>query len=152
MKTDRDIIVDFLTQMQRQDNRSTAAPYFYTIRQQKKVYVPTGFGSECDFYCDGDFYESDKAAMKSLLEYGHKRSEVEKLIAKGNWVDFKMEYECRGFFLTETDADNHLRCNPHHYSSDAHTYIDHIWRAPELEAFFMALFKEYKIELGNWGR
>ena len=48
-------------------------------------------------------------------------------------------------FLTETDANDHLRRNKHHYSKDAATYVEHAWRAPELEQFLKALLEYFEI-------
>ena len=53
----------------------------------------------------------------------------------------------RGMFLTETDAKKHLEHNHYHYSENAHTFIKHVWRAPELEAFFEALFSHFEVEM-----
>ena len=35
-------------------------------------------------------------------------------------------------FLTQVDAENHLRANHYHYSEDAHTYAMTAWRAPRM--------------------
>lgn len=50
----------------------------------------------------------------------------------------------------EEDAERHLRLNHYHYSKNAHTYVDHAWRAPELKQFFEALFKEFNVDQGGW--
>lgn len=151
-QTNKEAIVKFLTQMAQQDNRSTAAPYFYVIRTKIKRYVPDGSGEDTDFVIDGVVYDSEDDARKSLKEYGEDPDRIKKLIASGKRYDYKMDWEHKGMFLTESDAEMHLKRNNYHYSSDAHTYIDHAWRAPELEAFFVALFKEFNIEPKNWGR
>jgi len=36
-------------------------------------------------------------------------------------------------FLTQIDAENHLRSNYYHYSDDAHTYAMTAWRSPRVE-------------------
>lgn len=36
-------------------------------------------------------------------------------------------------FLTQKDAEDHLRSNDYHYSSDAHTYAMTAWRSPAVE-------------------
>jgi len=63
--------------------------------------------------------------------------------------DYIDQWEERGMFLTETDAKNHLKANYYHYSEDAHTYVKHSWRAPDLKKFFQALYKYFSLEKGN---
>jgi len=46
-------------------------------------------------------------------------------------------------FLTEKDAEEHLRLNSHHYSKDAHTYVKSAWRADYLKEFLTALFNYF---------
>lgn len=36
-------------------------------------------------------------------------------------------------FLTQEDAENHLKSNDYHYSDDAHTYAMTAWRSPRVE-------------------
>ena len=36
-------------------------------------------------------------------------------------------------FLTQKDAEEHLRSNYYHYSDDAHTYAMTAWRSPRVE-------------------
>ena len=64
---------------------------------------------------------------------------------------YEVSYEWieKGMFLTEKDAKDHLRLNHYHYSSDAHTYIKHAWRASDLERFFIELFNHFDIPQGN---
>lgn len=47
-------------------------------------------------------------------------------------------YENR-MFLTQKDAENHLRLNHYHYSDDAHTYAMTAWRSPEVEKLIKIL-------------
>lgn len=146
-KTNKEIIVDFLTQMAKQDNRATAAPFYYVIRTKKKVYLPDGYGSDKLFRCGDEPREftSEFQAAKALFKDGCSKDRVKELLNEGEWFDYAMEWEHKGMFLTETDAERHLKLNHYHYSKDAHTYVDHAWRAPELSEFLCALFKEYKI-------
>ena len=51
-------------------------------------------------------------------------------------------------FLTQIDAENHLKSNDYHYSEDAHTYAMTAWRSPRVEKLIKILstvnFKEEK--------
>lgn len=45
-------------------------------------------------------------------------------------------------FLFAEEAEQHLKANHYHYSSEAHTYGNHAWRAPKTEALLEGL-KEF---------
>lgn len=42
-------------------------------------------------------------------------------------------------FLTQKDAEDHLRSNDYHYSEDAHTYAMTAWRSPRVEMLIKIL-------------
>lgn len=42
-------------------------------------------------------------------------------------------------FLTQIDAENHLKSNHYHYSSDAHTYAMTAWRDPRMDKLIKIL-------------
>lgn len=42
-------------------------------------------------------------------------------------------------FLTQIDAENHLRANYYHYSDDAHTYAMTAWRNPRMDKLIKIL-------------
>lgn len=42
-------------------------------------------------------------------------------------------------FLTQKDAENHLKSNDYHYSDDAHTYAMTAWRSPRVEKLIKLL-------------
>ena len=42
-------------------------------------------------------------------------------------------------FLTQKEAENHLKQNYYHYSEDAHTYAMTAWRSPDVEKLYMIL-------------
>lgn len=44
-------------------------------------------------------------------------------------------------FLTQIDAENHLKSNYYHYSEDAHTYAMTAWRSPRVEKLIDILQK-----------
>ena len=44
-------------------------------------------------------------------------------------------------FLTQIDAENHLRANDHHYHEEARTYCMHGWRNPRFERLIKILSK-----------
>ncbi len=158
-----DTIKQFLTKMSEQDNRSTAAPYFYVIRTSKKVPAYSGCGEFIEYYDPEDpeeIYDSIEEYITKQKEYQEyeemldvekedfdlKMEDIEYELEK---VELNHEWEEKGMFLTETDAKEHLRRNYYHYSKDAHTYVKHSWRAPELEEFLKALFEHFEVPKGN---
>jgi len=158
-----DSIKEFLTKMAQQNNRCTAAPYFYVIRTSKKVPAYSGCGEFIEYYDPEDpeeIYDSIEGYITKQKEYQEyddmleiekeefdiKMEDAEYELEK---VELNYEWEEKGMFLTETDAKNHLESNYYHYSKDAHTYVKHSWRAPELKTFFQDLFEYFEIEKGN---
>jgi hypothetical protein len=155
--SDEQIIREFLEKMSTQDNRATAFPFYYVIRTADWRVTEDGYGG------DGGDEGSDTKTVY-VLEDSHEcqlsQEEYDKLPetsddAKpdddmGCKEDYKEVFMARiwreeGIFFTETDAKGHLERNSYHYSPGAHTYVKHVWRAPELERFLLALFKTYGI-------
>ena len=157
------IIKDFLTAIANQDNRCTAAPYFYVIMSKVEVPAYEGCGDGIRYFDPEDpedQYDSLEEYIASQKEYAN-YDELDELdqeefdgrmdSAEYDLSNYEYQYDWveRGMFLTETDAKEHLRRNHYHYSPDAHTYVKHSWRAPELEKFFKALYSHFEVEKGN---
>jgi hypothetical protein len=144
---DLSTIKDFLNQMASQNNRCTAAPYFYVIRERKKLLAPLE-NSVISF-----FYSPD--VNKKFYDW----EEVEKFINENSDDGYSIEdfLECgeqeisieHGMFLTFTDAENHLKENYYHYDESAYIYIKHAWRTPGLKRFLKSLFNYFDVEKGN---
>lgn len=100
-------------------------------------------------YEDGfGLFGSDKIIIKwNSPDYGFEQTEeLESLEEIKDWlseqgyddydvVSYKIVdkiYE-NTMFLTQIDAENHLRANHYHYSDDAHTYAMTAWRNPRVE-------------------
>lgn len=151
----REVIKSFLEKMAKQDNRATAAPYFYVIRTEVEEAGIDPDNADVVRYYDPENYEytydSKEDARKQLKEDGYSAREIDEIVDRLEKYGIRKRWEKRGMFLTEEDAERHLKLNYYHYSHNAHTYVDHAWRAPELKDFFEALFKEYGVEKGNWG-
>lgn len=144
----KQIIIEFLTKMATQDNRSTAYPIFYTIRSS--TYEPTaeGCGDKTVWLWDDEEYDSEEELKAAMVEHGIDEDDaMYKTMMREDiqTYDVKKVWKEKGMFLTETDAESHLKLNYYHYSEDAHTYVNHAWRAPELEEFINALYKEFNI-------
>lgn len=160
---DKKKIIDFLEKIANQDNRITAAPYFYVIRTSVEVPAYEGCGDRVYWYSPEDpeiRFESIEEYIEHAKEYECYSDMDEEDKEKFNnrmetieWDLTKVEvsdsWQERGMFLTETDAKRHLEANRHHYSDDAHTYVKHAWRAPELEEFFCAMYRYFDVDKGN---
>lgn len=160
-----EFVKSYIEKMNTQDCRGTASPYFYVIRTAE--YFPSDsnyeYGrvtyirhddNEIYFSVDdevdaldkfrihlADFYENDiyKTAGKEFLE---------ELLSEEYYVCYEKKiWREESLFFTESDAENHLRNNAHHYSWDAHTYVKYAWRAPELEEFLKSVGVMCGVEL-----
>lgn len=139
-------IKQFLQKMVDQDNRATAFPFFYVIRTEVEDSAPL---ENCDFtrwYIQDSSYGSKAELETSLKEQGYTPEEILELKQEAIEYGIKKRWENRGMFLTETDAKEHLRLNHYHYSHNAHDYVCHAWRAPELAEFFENLMNHFEIK------
>lgn len=148
---------DFITKYFRQDNRCTAYPIYFCIRDIE--YVSAYHFSDADRYVmvtdEGITAVGD--TLDDLFEYIH--VELKGYRFPGYWEDgvyfdegsveeFAMLNDIvgifgeskkevfKGFFLLEQEAIDHLAANSHHYASNAEVYCNHGWRAPQTEKFF----------------
>lgn len=152
----KEIIVNFLQKMATQDNRGTAFPFFYVIKDYKNEFVL----DENNFYGDSvPYFMDDEGHSLTFEEYNKERLELDEpqltedefenldniYIGHFREVSFIVE---NTLFLTETDAENHLKQNYYHYSPKAHTYVMHAWRANELTEFLKALFSYFEVKNG----
>lgn len=135
-KNDAEFIKQFLAKMRAQDNRATASPYFYVIRTKVTDPAPVDFCDEVRFYWNDSSWDS----LEEIKEYCKENDlHFESIESEIKEYGVRYRWEKRGMFLTEDDAKDHLQRNHYHYSPDAHDYIEHAWRAPELTRFFQAL-------------
>lgn len=146
MKNNEAIIKEFLQKMVTQDNRSTAFPIFYVIRTEVEEPAPT---DNCEFtkwYWQDETYDSLEEIRQYCEENEYSESEIDEAIREAYEYGIRKRWDKRGMFLTETDAENHLKLNHYHYSHNAHTYVEHAWRAPELTEFLSALINHFEIK------
>lgn len=139
LQRDVSVIKNFLTKMATQDNRGTAHPFFYVIRTKVAHPAPLDNCDEVKWYWDDHSYDTLEEAEAAIKDSG--------LREEPNEYGVKYHWEHRGMFLTEDDAETHLKLNHYHYSPDAYTYVEHAWRAPELTKFLKALFEHFEIEV-----
>lgn len=137
-------IKDFLIEYKTQDNRGTAFPIYYTILDYEKEFIPSDSGEPFIFSEDG---------LLSYEEYckDNENIDPEKFLSLPGiyYGEMRQRSFQRGIFLTESDAEEHLKANHYHYSEKAHTYVCHAWRAPKLKTFLEALMAFFDINKGE---
>jgi hypothetical protein len=128
--------------MRKQDNRATASPYFFQIRETKTRLVPDGFGSPV--WIDEEGGEFDDADVKEYLVENTPLTEEK--VADLNSVELEYQLEKFNFrhhekedydvlsnvFFTEEAARNHIKINGHNLDAPA-DYVSFGFRNPELE-------------------
>jgi hypothetical protein len=156
---ERQVIVDFLTEMTTQNNRITAHPYYYVIRHPEYIQSDCA-GDDPDGQCERGktiyvynddcsmTYDSRAELKASLIEdSGLTGLEADAAIEEDyDIINLVLIWRESGMFLTESDAENHLKANHYHYGSGAHTYVKHAWRAPQMNNFFKSLFNYFCVE------
>jgi len=149
-KTTEEIIKEFLTQMATQCNRSTAAPYYYVIRDEEEYQCDVRNADKTEVHHEDSNYQSMEQMEEQLKEDGYEPDAIKKMLREAEEYGVSTRWIDKGMFLTEIDAKNHLKCNYYHYSKKAHTYVCHAWRAHYLDEFMKALFTHFKVDEGNY--
>lgn len=144
-------ITEFLTKIAKQDNRGTASPYFYVIRTSSWITAQEEHAEKTEYRCeDSDMmFDSEEEARKYYIESECDEDEVEKKVADLSPIHQQKVWNEECMFLTDEEAKRHLKSNYYHYSKDAHTYVKHCWRAPDLKEFIQALYGYFNVEKGN---
>ncbi len=163
-------ITEFLIEMSNQDNRATRFPYYYVVMSDYKEYEECFNGEYVlDENSEGmvlveDFikqaWEDDRfgvledETVDQILEEltdistQYRITEIlEDLLSTPR--RFTMEYKPRryGVFLTEKDAENHIRINGHNLGANPRTYVDCMYRATYTENFLTNLFNYFEVPL-----
>lgn len=140
------IIKAFLQKMAEQDNRATASPFYYVIRTKVEEEAPLHNCDKKVLYWNEENFDSLDELIAYLDENGYSDEEIADATLLAGQSGIKYRWVRKGMFLTESDAEAHLQANHYHYSADAHTYVEHAWRAPELTRFVNALMEHFEIE------
>ena len=103
----------------------------------------------CDhskFYWNDTSWNSVEEIRTFCKENEYTEKQTYDAISEAEEFGIKERWDERQMFLTETDAEQHLKLNYYHYSLDAHTYVKHAWRAPELDQFIKDLMCFFEIQ------
>ena len=134
--------------MAKQDRRGTADPFYYVIRTEVERITPLGYADYTRYINPEnpeEEYDTRADCARERLKQGESERDAKDAAYALKEVGYKKGWDSKNMFLTETDAQAHLNTNYYHYSHNAHTYIEHAWRAPELQQFFKDLFEYFKI-------
>jgi hypothetical protein len=140
-------IKGFLTLMSQQDNRSTARYFYYVL--QEPEFIP----SDPDFHYDAIVYSCPGTPEYTLTEEEYKKipdnyETDEDMFIKEDFepIYFVKIYQDKEVFLTEKEANEHLKNNHYNYHKESRIYVKHFWRTPIQDKFFDALFDYFNID------
>ena len=137
-------LIELSENINSQDNRSTAMPYFFQVMTKEKIYVAEGCGTEC-WASDGSTMETEEEITKFISE--HKDIPIEdvtkdeyerkEILEEADWrkVNYDYEEKFQNAFLTEKSCKEHIKRNGYHYS-DPVDYLSHAFRNPDLELVY----------------
>lgn len=150
-------LIELSKEMNTQDNRATADPFYYTIQVDEEVVVAEGYGDDIVYYKEEFKIRTEEEAIGYLANYIYdcELFQVEdRLRDESNYswydvwdkleelnftkFDVRTEHRHKGFFLTESECNNHIKANAHHYDNPV-SYVEHAWRAPKVEQLFKFL-------------
>jgi hypothetical protein len=132
-------IAKLIREINAQDNRATASPYYFVVQSKKWVDTVHG-GDKQVIYYDGIFtLEEWKALGPDCTEESWENQHP-------FWV--REEWEDREVFLTERAALLFMRANARHLN-EPRTYVKHFWRNSQMETVMEAL-EEFSGEKLAW--
>jgi hypothetical protein len=130
-----EFLKEFMDKLNTQDNRSTASPYMYVVRDVRRVYgiddVFDSAGSVWYNFEDGSSYLTDEELMDA---FDAEEKDCVEDIANDNGYDYVRYTEIRvikNIFFTEEAAIDHIKeCHYHYNDPDIH--VEHLVKNNEL--------------------
>jgi len=143
-----EFLMNLSKELNTQDHRCTAMPYFFQIQTKKEVLSVEGCGVEA-WVLDDLTIETDEEIMLTIFE--HKNWDIESNVDNDKYnkfdswdieelleeigyrkINYELTDEYQNAFLTEKACRKHIEANHYHYS-DPKDYLQHAFRNPELE-------------------
>ena len=129
-----------IKEIDNQDNRCTASPYFYVIREKKTRPAHFGCGDYIGYFYDGETF--DKQDLMNTFELKSEDA-FEEFIDSNDFeiLDFTCSHEdaeMSNVFFTEKACHDHIENNHYHFR-DPKSYVKHAWRNPEIQNIIKAL-------------
>ncbi|MBS7112672.1 MAG: hypothetical protein KH100_15930 [Dysgonomonas mossii] len=149
-----DFLMNLSKEIKNQDNRATAAPYFYQVQEDREIAVPEGCGVEV-WVMDGQVClrtEDDiREAVFEWKEWDLKNKNHQKKyeqltsfdvdeILEENYrkVNIDISHTYTNCFLTYKAYEEHLRQNRHNLTNPK-SFLFHAFRNPEMDMLFRFL-------------
>jgi len=148
-------LIELSNELNTQDHRCTAMPYFFQIQTEEWESAPEGQGEEV-WFCDGSFLESEDEIKEAVIEYkgwvhDYEEDEVEKKyneltdyekdeILENNYrkVNRQKVFKLQNAFLTEKSCKQHIKNNSYHYENPK-DYLSHANRNSDMETIIKYL-------------
>jgi hypothetical protein len=151
-------LIELSKELNTQDHRATAMPYFFQIRTQKEVAVPEGCGTEC-WVLDDSKIETAEEINNEIFDYKDGNVSLDFITKLNDWekeailegagwrkVNYDFVDHFENAFLTAKACKEHIQSNKHHYDYPV-DYLSHAFRNPELELVLKFLCELTKGEL-----
>lgn len=138
-----DKLIALSNEMNRQDHRCTAMPYFFQVMETKKIY-----GVDGDYDTDGYVWVKDGTTQNTIesmiealendeVEFDKENateSFLENLMEENGYVKgyYRNEEVYSNAFLTEKSCKEHIQANKYHYENPV-DYLSHAFRNPDME-------------------
>lgn len=147
-----DFLIELSKELNTQDNRCTAMPYYFTVRETKEVPAHEGCGEEVLYsseyetelrteeekrewikeheeYFQGTIFKCEAADIENQTSYDLDIMLGELCFDK---IYVNTDYTYDNCFLTSKACDEHIRINRHNLKQPVN-YLNHAFRNPELE-------------------
>lgn len=120
-------------EVETQDNRSTAKPYFIALQVAEEYPSPDGYDYDKTYYLD----KHGNPPVDSIAEVlendpEHSLDEIKETNCRYVW-------EVHNVFLTDRGYNEHLRLNRHNIRKESRSFMYHAFRNPEFDGIFKAI-------------
>ena len=139
-----EFLMNLSKELNTQDHRGTAMPYFFQVQTKHRIAVPEGCGTEAWYY-DRSSIETESEIVDAIYDYKNGKISKKKILAMDDsdkedileaagfrkW-NYDYEHRLENAFLTEKACEEHIRINKHNLRQPQ-SYLSHAFRNPELE-------------------
>lgn len=148
-----EFLMSLSKEINEQDNRATAMPYFFQVQEKKQFAVPNGCGIEA-WHLDGSLLDTDDEIKEAVFEFkewdidsdedNEKYQNLNELdieeIMEVNYSKVNYDYDevYSNCFLTSKACDEHIRINRHNLKQPVN-YLSHAYRNKEMEMIYKFL-------------
>jgi len=136
-------LIELAKEYTTQNNRMTAKPYLFQIREQKKVY-DSGCNGAYEFWYDPDELEELESIEDFKSYYDDFPDDVDCIsdldLYHDEWLDeknlikssYSWEPVYKNAFFTAKACKEHIESNHYHYNEPT-DYLNFAWRNPEMD-------------------